>query len=213
MNASAYLRVSSKAQDFPTQRAAIERAAAARGDTITTWYAEKRSGKVLARPELDRVRADARAGLINRLYCFRLDRLTRSGIRDTFEVIEDLRAHGCKVVSVTDGFDLEGPAAEVVLAVMAWASRMELVAKNERISAARERVEAEGGKWGRPSRFTSADLVKLEALREAGRTIREIAMALKVPRSTVQRVLAQKVPRKSGRGPAGGSAVQQGSTR
>jgi DNA invertase Pin-like site-specific DNA recombinase len=93
---------------------------------------------------------------------------------------------------------------------MAWASRMELVAKNERIAAARERVEAEGGKWGRPSRFTKADLAKLEGLREAGRTIREIAVALKVPRSTVQRTLAQKVGRESGRGPAREATVQQG---
>ena len=103
MNATAYLRVSSKAQDFPTQRAAIERAAAARGDAIRSWYAEKRSGKTLARLELDRLRADARGGLVRRLYVFRLDRLTRSGIRDTFELIEELRAAGVEVVSVADG--------------------------------------------------------------------------------------------------------------
>ena len=54
MTATAYLRVSSKTQDFPTQRAAIERAASARGDSIGTWYAEKKSGKSLTRPELDR---------------------------------------------------------------------------------------------------------------------------------------------------------------
>jgi hypothetical protein len=45
--------------------------------------------------------------------------LTASGILDTFEVIEKLRAHGAELVSVSDGFALDGPAAEVVLAVMA----------------------------------------------------------------------------------------------
>jgi DNA invertase Pin-like site-specific DNA recombinase len=35
---------------------------------------------------------------------------------------------------------------------MAWAAKMERTAINDRISAARERVEAEGGRWGRPSR-------------------------------------------------------------
>jgi DNA invertase Pin-like site-specific DNA recombinase len=188
---AAYLRVSSKAQDFATQRAAVQRAATARGDTIASWFSEKRSGKLLARPELDRLRADARAGNLRRLYVYRLDRLTRSGIRDTFEVVEDLRAHGCEVVSIADGFDLAGPAAEIVLAVLAWAAKAERAAINERISAARERVEAEGGKWGRPSRFTEAMLVHAKALREQGRSIRDIAIAMKVPRSTVARSLAR----------------------
>jgi DNA invertase Pin-like site-specific DNA recombinase len=192
MDSVAYLRVSSRAQDFATQKAAIERAASARSDTICTWYSEKRSGKLLARPELDRLRQNARAGAVRRLYVYRLDRLTRSGIRDTFEVIEELRAHGCTLVSVSDGFDLEGPAAEVVLAVMAWASKMERLAINERISAARERVEAEGGSWGRPSRVDRATRSKLFALRRAGRTIREIAVAMKLPRSTVARHLAAR---------------------
>jgi DNA invertase Pin-like site-specific DNA recombinase len=191
MNSVGYLRVSSRAQDFATQKAAIERAATARGDTIGTWYSEKRSAKLLARPELDRLRQDARAGAVARLYVYRLDRLTRSGIRDTFAVVEELRTHGCTLVSVSDGFDLEGPAAEVVLAVMAWASKMERLAINERISAARERVEAEGGRWGRPSRIDKGTGSKLFALRRAGRTIREIAVAVKVPRSTVARHLTR----------------------
>jgi DNA invertase Pin-like site-specific DNA recombinase len=187
MNSAAYLRVSSRAQDFATQKAAIERAATARSDNIVTWYSEKRSGKLLARPELDRLRQDARVGAVSRLYVYRLDRLTRSGIRDTFEVIEELRAHGCILVSVSDGFDLEGPAAEVVLAVMAWASKMERLAINERISAARERVEAEGGRWGRPSRVDDALRGRIVAMRAQGRSLRNIAVALKMPLATVAR--------------------------
>lgn len=76
---------------------------------------------------------------------------------------------------------------------MSWAAKMEQLVVNERVSVARERVEAEGKTWDRPSRFTEADLAKLEALRAQGRTMRETAVALKVPRSTVQRALAQKV--------------------
>jgi hypothetical protein len=52
------------------------------------------------------------------------------------------------VVSVTDGFDLNGPAAEIVLAVLSWAAKMERLVINERIAAARERVEAEGRRTG-----------------------------------------------------------------
>jgi DNA invertase Pin-like site-specific DNA recombinase len=189
MDAFAYLRVSSRAQDHATQRSAIERAATARGDIVTSWLEEKRSGKTLARPVLDQLRAAARAGKIRRLYLFRLDRLTHSGIRDTFEVIEELRSHGVDIVSVTDGFDLNGPAAEVVLAVMAWAAKMERVALNERIAAARERVEAEGRHWGRPRRLDDHAVARAHELRRAGRSVRDIAIALKCPRSTVARAL------------------------
>jgi DNA invertase Pin-like site-specific DNA recombinase len=174
------------------QQAAIERAATSRGDTVSLWFSEQRSGRSIARPELERLRQTAREGRFRKLYVFRLDRLTRSGIRDTFEVIEELRAHGCEVVSVTDGFSLEGPAAEVILAVMAWASKMERLAINERISAARERVEAEGKAWGRPRRLKDAEREKVLALKSEGRSVRQIAVALKCPRATVARVLKAK---------------------
>jgi DNA invertase Pin-like site-specific DNA recombinase len=188
--AVAYVRVSSRAQDHATQVAAIERAAHARGDIIERQYAEKRSGKTIARPELDRLRRDARAGLVRRVYVFRLDRLTRSGIRDMFTVVEELRAHGCSLVTIADGFDLEGPAAEVVLAVLSWAAKVERQAINERISAARDRLEAEGRRWGRPRRMDDTTIVRAVAMRAQGRSVREIAVALKIPRATVTRALA-----------------------
>ncbi|MCC7535019.1 MAG: recombinase family protein [Deltaproteobacteria bacterium] len=186
---AAYVRVSSRTQDDAMQRAAITRAAGARGDEIGVWYAESRSARTLARPELDRLRGDARAGHLRRLYLFRLDRLTRSGIRDTLEVVDELRRHGVEIRTVSDGFDLDGPAAEVVLAVMAWASKMERLAINERISAARDRMEREGRGWGRPRRLDDATIERARAMRAEGRTLRELAVALKVPRATVGRAL------------------------
>jgi DNA invertase Pin-like site-specific DNA recombinase len=189
-SASAYIRVSSRAQDHATQRSAIERAAAARGDTITTWYTETKTGSTMDRAELRRLRADARSGSVRRLFVFRLDRLTRSGIRDTFELVDDLKKHGVEIVSVTDGFSLDGPAAEVVLAVLAWAARMELLARSERIAAARERLAEEGRSWGRPKRLTDAQVDRVRTLSAQGRSQRDIAMALKVPKSTVGRALA-----------------------
>lgn len=200
MTAIAYIRVSSKAQNYASQKAAIIKAAALRGDTIETWYSEKQSAKTVKRAQLDRLRTDARAGSLRgrRLYVFRLDRLTRSGIRDTLAVIEELRDGGCEVVSITDGFDLSGPAAEIIISVMAWASAMELRAKNERIAAARERMESEGKAWGRPKRMDDDLIAKAVKLRAAGRTLREIAVALKVPKSTIGRMLAsQKVSAKA----------------
>lgn len=195
MTVAAYVRVSSKSQTLTMQRDAIQRACAARGEAIDVWLEERASGRSIARPALNQLRSDARAGRIQRLYLYRLDRLTRSGIADTLAVMEELRRHGCEVVTVADGFDVNGPAAEVVLAVLSWAARMERLAINERISAARLRVEAEGGAWGRPKRMTPAAVARAAAMRRAGRSLRQVAVALKVPLATVARALrAEKVP-------------------
>ncbi len=199
MNATvglAYVRVSSRSQDHATQQSAIERAAAARGDAIGDWRAEKRSARTMAREELRRLLADARAGRLRgrRLYVFRLDRLTRTGIADILVTLEELRTSGVEVVSVADGFDLTGPHAEVIVAVMAWAAKMERLATAERIAAARERIEAEGGRWGRPRRMSRVDVERALELRGQGRSVRAIAMELKIAKSTLARTLNSSWP-------------------
>lgn len=146
----------------------------------------------MARPELDRLRDSARRGEVARLYVFRLDRLTRTGIRDTLALIDELEQHGCEVVSIGDGFDLHGPAREVVLSVLAWVAKMERAALGERISAARDRAEAQGKSWGRPRRADDELAEKARILKSNGKSERQIAVALKVPRATLQRALAQK---------------------
>lgn len=191
MKNAAYARVSSRSQDVATQVDAIEQAAKARGDVIETWYLEKRSGGKLARPLLDRLRERVRLGQHSKVYVFRLDRLTRSGIRDTLSVVEELRSNGCRVLSVADGFDLEGPAGEIIMAVMAWAAQMERLAIGERIAAARKRVEAAGGRWGRPSRVDGELAARIRA---AKGSVRVLAARFKVPRSTVAAVLSEKGP-------------------
>ena len=187
----AYVRVSSKAQDLGMQKLAIQRAAAARGDSISTWYQEKASGKTMKRPELEKLRNDVVRGLVRKVYVFRLDRLTRSGVRDTFEIVEELQHNSVELVSVNDGFDLTGPAAEIILAVLAAAAKMERLVINERIAAARARVEAEGRQWGRPRRLDAVAERQVFQLHKEDRSIREIAVALKIPRATVARAVAR----------------------
>lgn len=191
----AYMRVSSRAQDLATQRSAIEKAAAGRGDTITEWHSEKRSGKALARPELDRLRALVRDGKVGTLYCFKLDRLTRSGVADTYRVVDEFRRAGCTLIAVADNLTIRAGGDDIVsetlVFALALAARLERAAINDRIAAARERLEAEGRPWGRPSRLSQADRVRLRALRQEGRSLRDIAIAMKVPRSTVARALAK----------------------
>lgn len=192
MRAAAYLRVSTGGQTVTSQRHAVARAAAARGDAIgkAGWFSESASSGTLKRPALSRLREAVQRGEFQRVYVFRIDRLTRSGIRDTFEVVGELRRNGAELVSVADGFSVDGPAADVVLAVLAWAAQMERNAIGARISAARKRVESKGGRWGRPRRLHTRTLAKARNMQRNGKTITEIAIALKVKRSTLADALA-----------------------
>lgn len=190
---AAYIRVSSRAQDHATQKHAIERLAGARGEAIGAWYAEKQSARTMDRPELARLRQACSRGEVKTLYLYRLDRLTRTGIKDTLAILEELKAANVNVVSVSDGFDLNGPAAEIIIAVMAWASKMERLALNERIAATRERFATEGRPWGHPPSMTRQQVTTAQRMASEGTSIRKIAMALGVKKSTVGRELAKAV--------------------
>lgn len=187
MTAAAYLRVSSRSQNASMQQAAIVKAAGARGARPIRWYFEQMTGSTRKRPELELLLEDARRGEFQVLWVFKLDRLTRSGIRDTLNLLEELKTCGCQVNSVADGFALDGPWADVILSVIAWAAQMERAAIGDRISAARSAREAKGLTWGRPSRLSLEQEAKIKALALEGQSIRTISMAVHVPKSVVGR--------------------------
>jgi DNA invertase Pin-like site-specific DNA recombinase len=191
----AYLRVSSRAQITDTQRHSIEGWAAARGLTIDEWVEERVSGRSLARPRLTELRASVAAGAVGQIVVYRLDRLCRSGVADVFSLLAELRAAGVTLVSVADGFDLNSPVGDLLVAASAWLAAIERALIEERTAAARARVEESGGRWGRPRRLDPEQEARVLELAAEGRSIRGIAVALKVPRSTVARVVARGVPK------------------
>jgi DNA invertase Pin-like site-specific DNA recombinase len=176
-----------------TQRHALAQAATARGDELTDWFSEKLSGASLERPALGELRAAIRAGAVRRLYVFRLDRLGRSGIRDTLALVEEFRSAGCELVTIADPFSLDGPMGELLASILAWVAQSERLALGERIAAARVRVESQGKKWGRPARGDDELAEKARDMKvKENRSIRYISAALKTPRATVARMLSQK---------------------
>lgn len=186
---AAYVRVSSASQDARMQRSAIKMAAQARGDVVGHWYAEKVPGAGAPRPELERLRADARRGALGRVYVYRLDRLSRGGIRQTLEIVQELRGAGVELVLVADAFDLTGPAAEPMIAMLAWCAEWERAAIRARMKDARERVERAGGTWGRAPRMDPKLIAEAQRMHATGASVRRISMALKVPKSIVGRAV------------------------
>lgn len=188
---AAYLRVSTSPQEADNQREAVLLAAAARGDGELTWFIDTGSGRSWQRPALEQLRSAIFRGEVGRVYVWKLDRLSRMGIADTCQLVREWRQAGCALVSALEGFDFgDLVAGELLLAMLAWAADWEWRQQQDRLAAARQRREKSGKSWGRPSK--RADVAqKIREMREQHpkRSVREIAVALKVPKSTVHEAL------------------------
>lgn len=186
---AAYLRVSTAQQNEALQREAIQRAAAARGEPIELWFAERVGGRASDRPELDAVRTLARRGELSALWVFRLDRLARGSLF-LLNVVGELRKHGCRIVSVSEGVDFDGPWAVPILAVLGTAAEIELEAIRERTAAARAKAERAGKRWGRPPAGEVDQRAQLRQLLERGLTLRKAAKEAGLSYGTAQRIIA-----------------------
>jgi site-specific DNA recombinase len=186
--AAAYIRVSSRSQDHAYQRVEIERAARARGETIGAWYADVASARSMRRPELARLRAAVHAGEVRRLWVWRLNRLSRSGIVDTLTVLQEFKGAGCELVSVAEGFDLQSPHAELVISVLAWLAQAEREQIAENVAAARARMARAGKTWGNPRLPAELRSMAL-ALRAQGKPVRVIARELGISKTSAWNIV------------------------
>lgn len=209
---AAYLRVSSKSQDVAMQRSTIERRLRSEdvAPEAVLWYVEKASARTMDRVQLKLLREDMTRGKIRSVYTFRLDRVVRSGIRDMLEFIDLARAARCQVWSASEGYEITSRHLELVVVALGWAAEAELEAIAERRDEARARVEADGRSWGRPRRLTAADVARVKDLVDGGRSVREVAGFLGVPKSTVARALSYDPIVRPG---ASDVSVTQGTTR
>ena len=97
-----YVRVSSKRQDHASQLPDLERWVAAH-DGAVEWYRDKFTGKTMDRPGMENLLAELRAGKIERIVVWRLDRLGRT-TRGLCQLFDELGERKVDLVSLKDGF-------------------------------------------------------------------------------------------------------------
>jgi len=122
---------------------------------------------------------------------YRLDRLTRRGLRDLLQVVADLRERrGVGVRSLTEPIDTGGPAGELILAIVGWVSEQERETLRRRTRDGLAAARARGSRPGRPP----VDPEKVTAARDlvvAGHSITRAAAAVGLGRSTLYRELKE----------------------
>jgi len=191
--AAVYLRVSTGEQHAENQEPDVARLAAARGYVVVACYVECKSTRKL-RPEFSRMMEAAKRGEFDVVVVWSLSRFGRSTLGNMLDV-RDLDAIGVQLVSVRETWlDTTGPTRTLLVAVFSWIAEQERDERSARTKAGLARVRARGSASGRPigrpPRLDPASLARARAMRVSGRSVRSIAMALGVPRPTVQRALA-----------------------
>ncbi len=188
MRAALYARVSTVEQNCDNQLIELRRYIEARGWQTGQEYVDRGvSGATDRRPALDTLMRDAKRRRFDVVVCWRLDRLGRN-LKHLITLLEDLQALGVAFVSLAEGIDATTPAGKLQMHILGAIAEFERERIRERVMAGLQRARTQGVRLGRPPR--QIDAVGLREV--AGLPAREAARRLGVPRSTLQRWLAQK---------------------
>ncbi len=132
------------------------------------------SGGWLERPALKRLLADIRAGAIDVVVVYKIDRLTRS-LRDFFELMDVFEQHGVSFVSVTQQFNTSTAMGRLMLNVLLSFAQFEREQGAERI---RDKIAASKAKgmWmgGVPPLGYDVKLRQLWVNEDEAKTVRHI---------------------------------------
>jgi len=153
--AAIWVRVSTDEQNVDNQLHALYEFVTRRGWehvetyelTATSAYKEQAAYSETLRRALE----DARRREFDVLVVWALDRLSRRGIHHVLGLLKQFEMFGVKVVSHQEQWtEVEGPARDLLYAVMAWVAEQESLRRSERVRAALAKAKAEGKRVGRP---------------------------------------------------------------
>ncbi len=148
-----YVRQSLFKKDSLSLPAQIERCKQAAGQDKTEVYEDAGySGKNTKRPGFQRMMRDVAAGRLNKIICYRIDRISRS-VSDFGEIWQDLSAHGVELLSVSEQFDTSTPIGKAMLYIIMVFAQMERETTAQRITDNYYKRASEGAWPGGPAPF------------------------------------------------------------
>lgn len=185
-----YARVSTADQDPAMQVEALQAEAARRGWVVHDTYVDHGvSGAKDRRPALDRLMEDLRTKKFDAVMVWKFDRMARS-VRHLLAVMDELRAHDVKFISLTENIDTSTPLGAAMFVILAAIAQLERDIIRERVLAGVARARRRRSTWGRAQRWTEEDARRAIELRAQGRSWREVAMATHLPVRTIRRAVA-----------------------
>lgn len=181
--------MSTERQQVENQVAEVRQLAVARGFEPVLYEEVESAAK--SRPVLDRMLADVRAGRVQAVAVWALDRLSRS-MTGAINTVLELDRLGVPVLSVREGWlDTSGPVRPLLVAIFGWVAEEERTRLIERTKAGLERARRQGKRLGRPP----ASPVMLHAARDlvaSGVPVAEAARRKGLSRSSLRRLLKEQ---------------------
>jgi DNA invertase Pin-like site-specific DNA recombinase len=184
-----YVRVSNAHQRVDSQQIELKRYCQQRKWKHTECYVDKISGTTASRPELDRLMQDMRAGRVERLVCYKLDRLGRS-LTHLALILDEMNRLQVPLICIGQGIDTssDSPAGRLQLNVLMAVAEFERGIIRERVNAGLAAAKARGVKLGRrPTLMKRAGEVM--KLIKRGLGIRAVARQLAMPVSSVHSIV------------------------
>ncbi len=187
-----YLRVSSKSQDVASQEPELRQWAAQQEGEVR-WYRDRFTGKTMERPAFTRLLRHVRAGEVQQVAVWRLDRLGRTakGLTALFDELTELNV---RLVSLRDGLDLSTAAGRLMANVLASVAAYETEVRAERILAGQAAARAKGKTWGgsekgRRIKVNDEQIRLIHRMKAEGEKVAAIARATALSRPTIYDVL------------------------
>jgi len=181
MKVAIYARVSTddKGQDPLNQLLELREFSDRQGWTVVREYTDEATAKNGERTGFQQMWADVAKHRFDLLLFWSLDRLTREGTYKTLTYLRRLTDAGVKFKSYTEQYiDSLGAFSDAIIGVLAAVAAQERIRISERTKAGLARTRAQGTRLGRPVK--TVDIRKVQRLREAGMSLREIAGKLRV---------------------------------
>jgi len=185
-----YARVSTHDQQtLPLQIRAMREYAVKRGGMIVVQIKEVGSGA--SQRELhEALLAAARRREIDVVLVWRLDRWGRS-VADLVSTLQELQHLGVGFVSLTEALDLTTPTGRAMAGLLAVFAEFEREILRERVRAGLAHARRNGKRLGRPLSVLQ-NAFETRKLYRQGISKSEIARKLRIGRTSVRRLLAEK---------------------
>ena len=189
MRVAIYTRCSTTEQGVAPQLDVLRQYADARRLQVVEEYLDVGvSGSRNRRAALDRLMKDARGRRFDAVVCVKLDRLARS-VRHLTNLAAEFESLGVDLIAVDQSFDTSTPSGRLLFHVLGAIAEFERDLIVERTRAGVEAARRRGRHPGRPRALDRQSIDRVQRLRKAGKSYREIAALLGVGRSTVARGL------------------------
>jgi DNA invertase Pin-like site-specific DNA recombinase len=187
-----YIRVSTNGQKTDSQKSELLAYCRRRGWKNPLVFEDKMSGGTTSRPALEKLMTAMRAGKIQRLVCFKLDRLGRS-LTHLALILDEMNRLGIPLLCIGQGIDTssDSPAGRLQLNVLMAVAEFERGIIKERVNAGLKAARARGVRLGRPATLQKR-AGEVLVLKKQGLGLREISRELGMPVSSVHSILHAK---------------------